>query len=204
MKNQSITTAVKKVTVRLVVILASLMVMSFINTDSTSNYYQIISSRVFIEGSGKINDWKLPIDTFNCKGNFIAKSGVLEDITDLQFTFPISKINTTSAQNAEELKTSFSNKNCSEISFSQKSLMILPIMKVVHLVGELKIGTDVHAVPMQMQYNVNADGSISLNAKQYLKLSEFGIKLANVKAGDVEEEVTINIALNLKKKQHTK
>ena len=79
--------------------------------------------------------------------------------------------------------------------------MILPIMKSIHLVGEIKIGNKTQQVPMHMQYLLNNDGSITVYGKQFVKLSEFGINVTNAKPADMAEEVTINIVLELVKEQ---
>lgn len=182
----------------LFIVAIGLMMMSFVSATSESNY-TVVSSNVFIAGAGKANNWKLQVENTECGGKFVVNADGLQDISGLNFNFSVDQLSSTNQQNAESLKASLKDKNCGEITFSQKNIMILPIMRMVHIIGEFKIGDDVHAVPMQMQYEINNDGSISLNAKQFVKLSAFGIKLPNVKAGDLEEEVTINISLKLAK-----
>ncbi|MEJ5994407.1 hypothetical protein WG904_08255 [Pedobacter sp. Du54] len=199
MKNQSITTALRKGIVNLLIIGTSLMVMSFRNIGPTPNTYQIISSKISIEGTGKFSQMKLNAGNCNVEGQFSTDSDLLEDIKDLRFSIPIDQINARTQQDAEMIKTLFKNKNCNEITFNQKSLMVLPIMKMVHMIGEIKIGNEKHAVPMQMQYLANEDGSITLYGRQFVKLSEFGIILPNTKPTDVEEEITINISIQLNK-----
>lgn len=201
MKNRQLSFLSKTIIANCLAIVCSLLSMSFTSKTPLTNTYQIVSSKIFIAGNGKINNWMLQVDSSKCEGNFITDGGELEDIGGLRFAFPVQQISSTNPYVAETLKSCFTGKDCNEITFTQKSLMILPIMKTVHMIGEIKIGKGAHNVPMQMQYIINQDQSITLYAKQFVKLSEFGISLPNIKPGDIEEEVTINIALNLKKKQ---
>ena len=201
MKNQSINAAFRKGILNLLIIGISLMVMSFKNADPKANTYQIVSSKIVIEGTGKINDWKMQVDNSKFEGNFISAENQLEDIQGFRFSFPIIQSQPSNQLGGEAIMTSLLDKNCGEITFNQKSLMILPIMKMIHLVGEIKIGKDTHNVPMQMQYVLNEDGSMMLYGKQFIKLSEFGITLPNVKSTDREEEITINITIKLAKQQ---
>lgn len=195
MKNQGITSAFKKGLLNTLIIGVSLMGMSFINPKPAANTYQIVSSSIFIAGNGQVNDWKLTVETSKFEGNFITEGNQLEDINGFRFSFPIPKSTTSNQQGAEVLKNSLQNINCGEITFSQKQIMILPIMKSIHLVGEIKIGNNTHAVPMHMQYITQEDGTMMVYGKQFVRLSEFGINLPK------DEEVTINIALKLTKQQ---
>lgn len=202
MKNKSIISAFKKNILKIFIIGTSLMVMSFINPKPVANSYQIVSSKVYIAGGGKTNNWKLAVDNSKFDGNFITDGGEqLEDIRGFSFSFPIQNLNTANQLGAEILKNSFQDKNCGEITFSQKNIMILPIMKSIHLVGEITIGNKTNAVPMHMQYLLNKDGSITVYGKQFVKLTEFGINLTNAKPADMAGEVTINIVLELVKEQ---
>lgn len=199
MKNQSINVAFGKGIVNLLIIGMSLTVMSFKSSEPIGNTYQIVSSKIVIEGTGKINDWKMQVDSSKFEGNFISAENQLEDIQGFRFSFPVNQSQPSNQLGGEIIKSSLLDKNCGEITFNQKSLMILPIMQMIHLVGEIKIGKDTHNVPMQMQYILNEDGSMMLYGKQYIKLSEFDIALPNVKPTDREEEITINITIKLAK-----
>lgn len=200
MKNKSIS-AFKKNILKIFIIGTSLMIMSFVNPKSATNSYQIVTSKVYIAGGGKNNNWKLAVDNSKFDGNFITDGEQLEDIRGFSFSFPIQNLNTANQLGAEVLKNSFQDKNCGEITFSQKNIMILPIMKSIHLVGEIKIGNKTQQVPMHMQYLLNNDGSITVYGKQFVKLSEFGINVTNAKPADMAGEVTINIVLELVKEQ---
>lgn len=200
MKNKS-RSAFKKNLFKIFIIGTSLMMMSFINPKPATNSYQIVSSKVSIAGAGRTNNWELAIDTSKFDGNFITDGEQLEDISGFSFSFPIQNLNTADQLGAGILKKSFQDKNFGEITFSQKNIMILPIMKSIHLIGEIKIGNKTQVVPMHMQYVFNNDGNITVYGKQFVKLSEFGIKVANAKPADMAEEVTINIILELTKQQ---
>ncbi len=200
MKNRNIS-VFKKNLLKMFVVLTCLMMMSFINFKPIANSYHIVSSKVYLAGGGKTNNWKLTVDTSKFNGNFITEGEQLEDISGFNFSFPLQNLNTTNQLGAEILKKSFHDKNYGEITFNQKDIMILPMMKSIHLVGEIKIRNKTQQVPMHMQYLLNDDGSITVYGKQFVKLSEFDINVKKAKPADMAEEVTINIVLELAKKQ---
>lgn len=201
MKNQTITSASKTAIVYLSIICICLLGMSFVNKKPIANTYQIVSSKFSITSAGKTNNLQLQIENSNCDGKFIAEDSQLEDISDLHFSFSTDQIIADNQPLAQALKLALKEKNCTEISFTQKKLMILPLMKMAHVLGEIKIGDGTHTVPMQMQYIVDEEGNITLYAKQYIRLSEFGIILPKAKSKDLEEEITINLTLKLAKQQ---
>ncbi|MFD0941068.1 hypothetical protein [Pedobacter boryungensis] len=182
----------------LVIITIGMMMMSFVSAPTESNYH-VASSNAFISGSAKSDQWKVNIKSANCKGVFTIEDNELSDIQNLSLGFTLDQLQSASVQSAESLITSLKGKNCEEIEFKQQRVMILPIMKMIHMIGEVKIGDRVNSVPMQMSTEANEDGSITLNAKQFVKLSSFGISLPNTKPGDAAEEVIINVSLKLEK-----
>ncbi|RZK42471.1 MAG: hypothetical protein EOO90_07630 [Pedobacter sp.] len=174
-------------------------VLSFKKKKPVVNSYHIQSSKIFITGGSKANDWTLNIDTFACEGYFKANIDELEEIKGLHFRMPVSELRSSNVEAEKTIKSLLKNKNCEEISFTQKRRMILPIMKMVHVIGDFKMGNGIHSAPMQIQYTIDSEKSMTLVAKQFIKLSEFGIMLPNTKPGDDEEEITINISLKLVK-----
>jgi hypothetical protein len=187
----------KTSTLNLLIATIGMMMISF--ASKADNKDRVLKSNS-AKDNAKSNEWKLNIGSTNCNGNFIMNDSELSDIKGLSFNFSANQLEAANEKAAANLDASLKNKNVEEITFTQKHIMILPLMKMAHVLGELKIGDQIHTVPMQMSYVVNEDGSISLNGKQYIKLSAFGITLPNTKAGDREEEVTINIAIKLEKK----
>jgi hypothetical protein len=183
----------------LLIVTIGMMMISFVSKASENNKH-VVDSKSSIDGSTKNNEWKLNISSDNCFGSFMMNDNELSTIKDLRFNFSVNQLQASNEQAAADLNKALKDKNVNEVQFTQNHIMILPIMKMAHVIGELKIGDQVHTVPMQMSYTVNEDGSISLNGKQFIKLSAFGIFLPNTKPGDREEEVTINIAINLEKK----
>ena len=201
MKSQRNTTSFGKMLIIFLTTGMSLTFMSFTRTEPALDTYKIVSSKIVMEGTGKISDWKMQVDSSKFDGSFITEGDQLEDIKGFHFSFALANCNSSNPLVEETIKSAILSKNCNEIIFNQKSLMILPIMKMIHLIGEMKIGKDSYSVSMQMQYLLNEDGSIIVSGKQHVALSEFGIRLANVKLTDANEEITINISLKLAKQQ---
>lgn len=199
MKTQIINTRFGKGLLHFLIILTSLMAMSFVTTNESANSYKVASSKVYFEGIGKNIEWKLQAESTLFDAKFTTNGDQLEEITNMSFSIPIDQLHSTDPQIEESIKKLFKDSECTEVVFTQSKSMILPIMKMIHMVGELKAGSVKQIVPMQMQYTVNTDGSIDLIAKQFLSKSMLGTSLSNAKKGSVNEEVSLNFVLNLKK-----
>jgi hypothetical protein len=174
---------------------------SLINIAPQKSDYLIIDPKITLTGSDGSKDWNAVLDSFNFTAKFITNEGELDNISDFQFTLPVNQIHIDQCKTGGLIKEAILNSNCREIIFSQKNLMILPIMKMVHIIGDIKMMNSIHSVPMQMQYVIDKDQNIKVVAKQFIRLSEFGIILPNVGVGTVEDEMTINIEFTLLKKR---
>ncbi|MCY1536864.1 hypothetical protein D9M68_723360 [compost metagenome] len=85
------------------------------------------------------------------------------------------------------------------MQFVQKRVMILPTMRMVHIIGELKLINSTQIVPIQLQYTQETDQQLHFKGKQIIRLSEFGIKDNHIDAASRADEITINIEFTLTK-----
>lgn len=165
-------------------------------TEPTDHF--IITPKIYITSKGNSTQWAVAADSIKFSGKFYTPHGDLQNIKDFSFDLPITHVlmaaNKTHPSILEAIKAS----NCQNISFTQKKLMILPTMKMVHMIGEVNLKRS-QAVPLQLEYHLENDQQIHFKGKQIIALSEFGIKAEDVDAANRLDEITIHIEFTLTK-----
>lgn len=98
------------------------------------------------------------------QGRFAIKDGVLEDIHDFKFELI-----------SEQIKTVLANQlNINDrISFEKTHVMVLPMMGMVHFVGQLTIGDKSSRADFQLGYAINKDQSVAFKGEKLIKLNDF-------------------------------
>jgi polyisoprenoid-binding protein YceI len=164
-------------------------------------YKVITSSQIKVLGTSNLHDWDMVANQFTCDGSFTVKNGVLQDVTSLQFTLPVTNLkgkegllNTRAykALDAEKFKT---------ITFKLTDATVVPLQKIIKATGNLTISGVTKVITLQANYVVNADESITCKGSEAVKMSSHNVKapsfmMGALKTGDV---VTIDFLLKLKK-----
>ncbi len=98
-----------------------------------------------------------------CEGQLIIKDGHLEDIKNLKFNIPHAILKSIDKDSI------LFDKN---VSFEQNRVMVLPLMGMIHLIGELNIDGVKTMADFQLSYTINEDKSISLKGSKLIKSIE--------------------------------
>ncbi|TKC10439.1 hypothetical protein FA048_09645 [Pedobacter polaris] len=167
--------------------------------NNTEAGYQILNPKIAIAGSGKYKDWKLVIETFKMDARFLANEQVMEGVRDFSLSLKIDPLNSNGNKIETLILHAFQSSGCNTIEFTQTNLMILPMMKVVHMVGDLKAMKLVKSSPMNLIYVVDNERTITVKGKLFTRLSDFGISDPNIRLEALEDELTIYIEFTLKK-----
>lgn len=168
---------------------------------SQTAYKTMTTSQIKVLGTSNLHDWDMVADNFTCEGTFQVKGGVLQDITALQFSLPVTNLkskeslmNTRAykALNAETYKT---------ITFKLTDATVVPNQKTVKVTGNLTISGVTQPVTLQSSYVVNADESLTFKGSKAIKMSSHKIKAPSFMMGALKtgDEVTIEFVLKLKK-----
>lgn len=162
-------------------------------------------SSVYLSGSSDAKEWKMKVNGFTCQARFVVENQELQEVVDLNFKLPVDLEKTENSELEAAVLEVFAFNNCNEISFDQRNQMVLPIMKMIHLVGNLNIANRSIPISLPMSYVVNNDQSISLKGSKSIKLNEYGLNVPThlLSVVNVNHEVTIDFNLLLRKERAT-
>lgn len=161
--------------------------------------YSVISQKIIVQGKQGTKPWEVAIASFHCDGTFSIPGGELEDVSGFGFSFPVTELLSELAKVNPAVYEIIKNSRCREFSFKQNKSMILPVMKVVHLVGEAETVTGNQAAPIQLTYEPGPQGEVKFTGKLVMALSGFVLKEGNIIAGTEQNEITIVIEVTLAK-----
>lgn len=172
---------------------------AFIATDDANVEYEVSNSSITISGTGS-QDWSLTSTSFPFNGRFDQDSEELNKVSDLQFEMPVSTLNSDNIESQELIRRVLNQSNCDKITFKQRHAMVLPLMKMVHVIGDLTLANGSQTVPLQMNFSLNGKDGLTLEGKYKFRLSDFGVRISAEDAGVINDEVEIDLVFQLEKK----
>ncbi|RZK50790.1 MAG: hypothetical protein EOO99_01070 [Pedobacter sp.] len=179
-------------------VLILLSSVAFISTQGKSSLYAIEDSRIIISGTGGTH-WELDANSFPYQGEFIVNNGDLESIENVSFEVPINWLQSNDIQMEELVKGLFLENNCHRITFQQRHGMVLPIMKMIHLVGELGLASSPQSMAFQANYRQQNKSELLFESKQEINLSDFGIQIPADKQQLIDDKVEVKVQIKLVK-----
>lgn len=162
--------------------------------------FEIVESKVSISGTGSLSKWKMEANEVNSHGNFETKNHELLTISELSFTLPVNQLKSDNHQVESLINEIFQKNNCSELIFKQQFSMILPIMKKIHVIGELNMLNGIHTLPLQVDYELSNEKMLRVKSKQTISLSEYGVKIPSYLVGIIDDQVELEIDFLLENK----
>lgn len=100
-------------------------------------------------------------NAINAAVNFTIKDGALDDLHAFKLKMPIGNSLFTDGLNTDSL------------SFQMSHVMVLPTMRLIHVLGMLELGGVSTRTEMDFSFTVNDDQSISLFGEKTIKLKEY-------------------------------
>src|SRR5690606_31634469 len=131
-----------------------------------------------------------------CDARFILKQSQVQDVTALTFTLPVKNL-----KGKEDLLNSRAHKALKADQHSYITFKLLsaePAGKVIKAAGSLTIGGVTKEVPMVVNYQVNADESVTITGEKKIKMSEFKIPPPTFMMGALKVADEVTVSLNLK------
>src|SRR6476620_4091272 len=65
----------------------------FAGTAQGQSTYKIIpGSQIKVFGTSNLHDWNMTASTFSCEGIFKVKEGILQDVSSLSFSVPVTNL----------------------------------------------------------------------------------------------------------------
>lgn len=193
MKNVSNFALYRTSIISLICIAIILFSISSIERATKKVVLEIAESKVNITGTGSLGKWKMETNAIDCQGSFETKDDELLTISDLSFTLPVNSLKSNNHELETMLNEVFNKNNRRAIVFKQQSVMILPIMKKIHVIGELSLLNGAQSLPLQVNYELTNDQTLTITGKQMISLSQYGLKLPSHMAGTIDDEVEIEI-----------
>ncbi|TKC10651.1 hypothetical protein FA048_10770 [Pedobacter polaris] len=191
--------AISKILISLLATCTCLFLFSSTKLFAQEEAYQIQSSKLSIEGSGKLKDWKPEIENFGCTGKFSAHEKGLDSISNFSFSLSVNEADHKQDKVGSDIYQAMLSSGNNKIAFSQKNLMILPILKVAQLNGEVQMLNGLHYAPMSLQYVMEKDQSITVKGTQVIWLYELGVVPKDIKDYHAKDKISINIEFTLTK-----
>lgn len=99
----------------------------------------------------------------NAEANFTIRNGSLEEVNAFRMELPLSK-------NQFSLDSTLNNE---KIGFKLTHVMVLPMMRLVHIVGMLNVGGVSNRAELDFSFLVNEDESITFFGAKSIKLSDY-------------------------------
>jgi hypothetical protein len=205
MKNSNFTATCSRTLLTFLTLNLGFLTLSFtpVVIDPLDEIYYITKSKISFLGKTEKKDWQVETTAVDCSGMFTTKEGELESISGFCFKVPINQVIKAISQADSARCRALQKSNLTEITFVQRRIMILPIMKMVHIIYDVKALGYTSTIPIQLQvaYIQGTNGQILLKGKQVVLLSELGIRLEQVDGDAKIDEVTIEIDFTVAKKQ---
>jgi hypothetical protein len=112
-------------------------------------------------------------------------------ITGFGFILPTNMLKSDNHQLESTVRDIFLKNNCNQLIFKQQFIMVLPIMKQIHVIGEMDMLNGKHSLPLRASYELNADQTLRIKGKQTINLSQHGIKIPAYLVEMIDDEVEL-------------
>jgi len=170
---------------------------STIETGKKTVPFQVTESTLMLSGASGQDKWSLQANSIASTGDFQTQENELLDISNLSFKLAVKQLKSTNHQQESILQDLFSKNGCSELTFKQSHVMILPILKRAHVIGNFSMLNGGYNIPLQLHYELNEGRSLRIWGKQVVSLSEFGIKIPSYENGRIDDEIELAIDFTL-------
>lgn len=170
---------------------------AFISTTKETNLFKSFDSRISMFHPDISSDIRIEASTFNCDANLTLEDNKLVDISEFQFSIPISQLKSNDPDFQLVIQQLFSSHNANTVTFNQEKVMVLPTMRVIHMIGNLNIGNITRPVSFQLPYVFTKEHVVHITGKQTIFLSDFGIIVPSDLQDMVKNELVLNVDLKM-------
>ncbi len=177
----------------------------FAGTAQGQSTYKIIpGSQIKVFGTSNLHDWNMIASTFSCEGTFKVKEGVLQEVSSLSFSVPVTNLKSKEDLMDTRAYKTLKSTEFSKITFKLKDAAMLPQQKI-RATGTLTIAGVSNEIVITSGYVVNSDETVTFKGSKLIKMSDHKIKAPSFMLGALKtgNDVTIDILLKLKKQNNT-
>lgn len=188
--------------VKFLALIIVLGVLVFTQTVQAQTSYRITEgTQVKVSGTSNLHDWTMLSKSFTCDAQFLLKGGVLQDISTLNFSLPVTNLKSKEDLMDTRAYKTLKAEQFSKITFKLLHGTVVPQLKMINAVGNLTIAGVTNKITLQTTYVINADETITCKGTKLVKMSDFKIKAPSFMLGALKTGNEVSIDLLLKFKQ---
>jgi YceI-like domain len=169
--------------------------------------YRVADPDIKVLGTSNLHNWSMEAKDISCSAKFgfgPGTGGLPQSLTQLDLVIPVHNLKSGESLLDSRAYSAMKADKFGTITFTSTSAVIVPGQKnqfQVKSTGNMTIAGVSQPVILTVACQVNADGSITCNGSQQLKMTDYQIKppsfmLGALKTGDL---LNINFSLILKK-----
>ena len=206
MKSLNINTQrTKRYLVKLLTVIVLISINAFTQKAYSQASYKVTAgSEVKVSGTSTLHDWSMLASNFICEGNFIVKGGQLQEVSSLNFIFPVKSLKSPKEKEMEERAyKALKEDQFKNITFKLTQATVVPQQKIIKATGNLTISGVTNEITIQTDYVINADETITCKGTKPIKMSDFKLKPVSLMLGAIKTGDALNIDLLLKLKKNS-
>lgn len=169
---------------------------AFATSDSTVSF-KSIDSKVSLSSINMPGNSKVEAANFSCETAVVLDGDQVSDISDFSFTIPITQFRNEDDRIEVAFRQLLASKGANSISFKQTHVMVLPTMKMIHIIGEMSIANTSRPVAFQFSFDFNTNKELVLKGKQAIQLSDFGVIIPEDLQADFKNDFNIDFSVKM-------
>ncbi len=177
----------------------SLLTTLLLSTALFAQTYQIVpsESEIIVWGTSNVHDWEAPAEEFSGSATIEVSGDSLLSISSLQFTVVAEEINSGKGGMDKRIDDALKVKKHPNITFSLSEIQSIGSSSIT-AAGELTIAGVTKNVQMEVEYQLQPDGSILFNGKQNIDMTEFNVDPPTAMFGTIKAGEKVDVEFNAK------
>ncbi|WP_421774290.1 YceI family protein [Gracilimonas sp.] len=170
-----------------------------LNTVLLAQTYQIVpaESEIIVWGTSNVHDWEAPAEEYSGFATVEVSGDSLLSISNLQFTVVAEEINSGKGGMDKRIDDALKVKKHPNITFSLTEIKSIG-SSFITANGELTIAGITKNVKMEVEYQLQPDGSILFNGKQHIDMTEFNVDPPTAMFGTIKAGEKVDVEFNTK------
>ncbi|MGN8224130.1 YceI family protein [Gracilimonas sp. BCB1] len=177
----------------------SILITLLLSTTLFAQTYQIVpaESEIIVWGTSNVHDWEAPAEEYSGSANIKVSGDSLISISNLQFTVVAEEINSGKGGMDKRIDDALKVKKHPNITFSLTEIQSIGSSSITAN-GELTIAGVTKNVQMEVEYQLQPDGSILISGKQNIDMTEFNVDPPTAMFGSIKAGAKVDVEFNAK------
>ncbi|RZK40979.1 MAG: hypothetical protein EOO90_12880 [Pedobacter sp.] len=169
---------------------------SFVSIQDKGKRFESINSSFSLLSPAFTSAESVTSNAVNANAEFTFDDGELSDISDFQFSVPLGMFKSSDVEAEQAVQKIFKTIDKEDLTFVQQRVMILPTMKMIHLVGEISIANIQKPISFQLAY-LHENQVLKIKGKQTIRLNELGINIPSELRSIIKNEFDLQFDLRM-------